>query len=203
MRDIDPGSLARQRVLIPQETYLFAGTVRENLLYLCEDADDAQLDDAVERIGAQGLVSRLGGYDAPLQSSELSAGERQLVTLVRAYLSPAPLIILDEATCYLDPIAEARAEEAFVARPGTLIVIAHRMSSAMRARRILVLDGARAVLGSHAELLSTSPLYRDLVGHWDAAAPNGAIGHWPQTRVRRRLRRVRGFIEEILVGVSS
>lgn len=75
-------------------------------------------------------------------------------------------MILDEATCHLDPAAEARAEEAFAGRPGTLLVIAHRMSSALRARRVLVLDGVRAELGTHEELLAGSPLYRDLVGHW-------------------------------------
>ncbi|WP_246278740.1 hypothetical protein [Phytohabitans rumicis] len=81
--------------------------------------------------------------------------------------------MLDEATCHLDPAAERRAEEAFAARPGTLIVIAHRISSALRARRVLVLDGAGVALGDHATLLATSPLYRDLVGHWGLRAlPN-------------------------------
>src|SRR5439155_12445831 len=94
------------------------------------------------------------------------AGERQLIALVRAYLSPAPLVILDEATCHLDPTAERRAEEAFAARPGTVIVIAHRVSSALRARHVLVLDGTHAMAGDHPTLLAASPLYRDLLGHW-------------------------------------
>jgi ATP-binding cassette subfamily C protein len=116
------------------------------------------------------LVARLGGYEAVVSPARLSAGERQLIALARAYLSPAPIVILDEATCHLDPAAEARAEAAFAERGGTLIVIAHRISSALRARRILVLDGTRAQAGSHASLLVSSPLYRDLVGYWNGAA---------------------------------
>jgi ATP-binding cassette subfamily C protein len=75
-------------------------------------------------------------------------------------------VILDEGTCHLDPTAEARAEAALAARPGTLVVIAHRLSSALRADRILVLDGSRPAVGTHRALVATSALYRDLVGHW-------------------------------------
>jgi ATP-binding cassette subfamily C protein len=87
--------------------------------------------------------------------------------------------VLDEATCHLDPAAERRAEEAFAARGGTLIVIAHRVSSALRARRVLVLDGRHAVAGTHDELAATSPLYRQLLGHWEVRTPTGspAAGH--------------------------
>jgi ATP-binding cassette subfamily C protein len=92
------------------------------------------------------------------------------VTLARAYLSPAPLVVLDEATCHLDPVAEARVERAFARRAGTVIVIAHRISSALRASRILVLDGTRVVVGTHNDLHTTSALYRDLVGHWQSYA---------------------------------
>jgi ATP-binding cassette subfamily C protein len=122
------------------------------------------------------LADRLGGYDAEIKGSMLSAGEAQLVTLVRAYLSAAPLVILDEAACHLDAAAEARVELAFAARPGTLLVIAHRISSALRAQRILLLDGAKLTLGTHDELLRRSALYRDLVGHWGAGAPTHVDG---------------------------
>jgi ATP-binding cassette subfamily C protein len=74
--------------------------------------------------------------------------------------------VLDEATCQMDPAAEARVEEAFARRPGSLVVIAHRVSSALRARRILLMDGAGTPLGTHEELLARSELYRDLVGYW-------------------------------------
>jgi ABC-type multidrug transport system fused ATPase/permease subunit len=164
--DFDAQTAARHRVLIPQEAYVFAGTLRENLAYLRPDATTAQIDDAVDRLGMRSLVARIGGYDAEVDASALSAGERQLITLVRSYLSPARLVVLDEAACHLDPAAEARVEQAFAVRPGTLLVIAHRISSALRARRILVLDGTGATIGTHEELLAVSPLYRDLVGHW-------------------------------------
>ncbi len=162
-----PAELATTRTLIPQEAYVFTGPVRENLAYLHEAVSDEELDRAVELLGARMLVRELGGYDAELDPSALSAGERQLITLVRAYVSPARIVILDEATCHLDPAAEARVELAFAERPGSLVIVAHRMSSALRARRVLVMDGAVTMLGEHDELLVRSALYRDLVGHWD------------------------------------
>lgn len=165
----EASDLAQRRVLIPQEAYVFAGTVSENLnYYLRCDPTPTQVDDAVNAVGARMLIERLGGYEADLRPAALSAGERQLLTLVRAYLSPARLVILDEATCHLDPAAEAQAELAFTERPGALLVIAHRTSSALRAKKILVLDGGHALLGSHQELLTRSSLYRDLVGHWQS-----------------------------------
>ncbi|WP_308169921.1 ABC transporter ATP-binding protein [Acrocarpospora catenulata] len=158
---VDP----QARVLIPQEAYVFRGTLWENLTYLSA-ATEAGVDAAVHAVGAADLVRRLGGYQAGIQADALTPGERQLVALARAYLSPARLTILDEATCHLDPAAEARAEHAFARRGGTLIVIAHRLSSARRAGRVLVMDGATAVLGTHADLPGRSPLYADLAGRW-------------------------------------
>jgi ATP-binding cassette, subfamily C, bacterial len=166
--DLTGGQLAAARVLIPQEAYVFAGTVWENLTYLNAAADRDEVAAAVGAVGADGLVRALGGDQARVAPAELSAGERQLISLARAYLSPAPVAVLDEATCHLDPAAERRVEEAFAARGGTLIVIAHRISSARRARRILVLDGAAPVLGDHEALLAASPLYRKLAGYWEA-----------------------------------
>lgn len=164
-------TLARHRVLIPQEAYVFTGTLLDNLTYLRPDASLDEVAAAAEAIGLSPLVRRLGGYRASLDPRALSAGERQLVALTRAYLSPAALVLLDEATCHLDPVAELRAERAFAARPGSLVVVAHRISSALRARRILVLDGTDARLGSHDELLAGSDLYRALVGYWQPADP--------------------------------
>ncbi|TYB68973.1 ABC transporter ATP-binding protein [Nonomuraea sp. PA05] len=152
------------RVLIPQEAYVFRGTLRENLLYYTPPSTG--LTEAVEAVGAASLVDELGGYDAQVDPGALSAGQRQLIALARAYLAPASLIILDEATCHLDPVTEARAEAAFARRGGTLIVVAHRLTSALRARRILLMDGARITIGTHEELIRTSPLYADLAGHW-------------------------------------
>jgi ATP-binding cassette subfamily C protein len=160
------------RVLIPQEAYVFSGTVLKNITYLAPAAPMTQVNQAIEAVGAEALVSRLGGPAALIRPSQLSAGERQLIALARSYLSPAPLAVLDEATCHLDPEAERRAEEAFAGRPGTLIVIAHRISSALRADRILVLDGNQAMVGRHTTMLRESSLYRDLLGHWQAPRPD-------------------------------
>jgi ATP-binding cassette, subfamily B, bacterial RamB/AmfA len=166
---IDEIHLRKVTALIPQEAYVFAGTVRDNMTYLQPRASVTEIDHAVAAAGLKELITRLGGYDAeiPPGGGSLSPGERQLIALARSYLSPAQIVVLDEATCHLDPVAEAQAENAFAERHGTLIVIAHRISSAMRADRILLMDGADAVLGSHHSLLATNILYADLVGYWD------------------------------------
>lgn len=143
--------------LIPQEAYVFAATMRENLTYLRPQATDIEVANAVAAVGLEETISRLGGYDAeiPPGGGAVSSGERQLIALTRAFLSPAEVIIL----------------HAFAERHGTLIVIAHRISSAMRAERILVMDGADTVLGNHQDLLTTNTRYTDLVGHWKAPHP--------------------------------
>ncbi|MGW3307283.1 ATP-binding cassette domain-containing protein [Streptomyces sp. NPDC001073] len=168
-----------QRVLIPQEAYVFSGTLAENLGHLRPDpVPEAELLAAAEAVGLTALLKNLGGPGAPVDPSALSAGERQLIALTRAYLSYAPLALLDEATCHLDPEAEERAERAFAARErpgGALVVVAHRISSARRAGRVLVMDGRETALGTHDDLLRRSPLYRDLVGSW-SSEPALALG---------------------------
>jgi ATP-binding cassette, subfamily B, bacterial RamB/AmfA len=169
-----PEPVLRQRIaLVPQEAYVFSGTLRENLTYLRPDATTADLDACSVAVGLWPLAERLGGYEAVLGDGRatLSDGERQLIAAGRAYLSPAPLVILDEATCHLDPTAEARVEEAFAERHGSLIVIAHRISSAQRADRVLLLDGTRTNLGTHRQLLESSSQYADLAGAWRPAHP--------------------------------
>ncbi|MFF5371070.1 ATP-binding cassette domain-containing protein [Streptomyces sp. NPDC013187] len=162
---------AAGRVLIPQEAYVFGGTLAENLAYLRPDpVPEEELLAAAEAVGLAPLADRLGGLGARVDPRALSAGERQLVALTRAYLSYAPLALLDEATCHLDPETEGRAERAFAARPGgTLVVVAHRISSARRAGQVLVMDGRSTACGGHEELLRSSALYRDLVGSWTPA----------------------------------
>jgi ATP-binding cassette, subfamily C, bacterial len=141
LENIREQRLRRTIALIPQEAYIFAGTLRENLTYLNPSATNADLDEAADALGIRPLIDRLGGYLAALdEATVLSAGERQLIALTRVYLSAAEVIVLDEATCHLGPSAEARAEKVLARRRGTLIVIAHRISSAMRAKRILVMD---------------------------------------------------------------
>ncbi|MFJ9517541.1 ATP-binding cassette domain-containing protein [Kitasatospora sp. NPDC101801] len=158
---------ARLVALLPQEAYLFTGTVGENLRWLRPDATDRQLTETAQLLGAAELLERLGGPAAELPDpAALSAGERQLLALVRTYLSPAAVVVLDEATCHLGAPAEAVAEAAFAARPGTLVVVAHRIGSALRADRVLLLDGGRGLIARHGDLQVLSPLYRELVGHW-------------------------------------
>ncbi|MFZ4270365.1 ATP-binding cassette domain-containing protein [Streptomyces arboris] len=155
------------RVLLPQHAYVFTGSLRDNLRYLRPGADDRSIAAMIDALGLDPLLSRLGSLDADLEPDRLSQGERQLVALGRAYLAAPPLTILDEATSRLDPAAETRAELAFAALPGALVVVAHRLSSARRADRILVMDGPRTRCGTSAELLRTSSLYRDLAGLWE------------------------------------
>ncbi|MFG2269840.1 ATP-binding cassette domain-containing protein [Streptomyces chartreusis] len=161
------GALAR-RVLIPQEAYVFTGTLAENLAHLRPDpVPEAELLSAAEAVGLLPLLEALGGPEGRVDPGALSAGERQLIALTRAHLSHAPLALLDEATCHLDPGAEERAERAFAARPGgTLVVVAHRITSARRADRVLMMDGRDTAYGTHDELVRCSARYRELVGAW-------------------------------------
>ncbi|MFF4255754.1 ATP-binding cassette domain-containing protein [Streptomyces sp. NPDC001663] len=174
---VPSAAAAARRVLIPQEAYVFTGTVAENLGHLRADpVAEAELLAAIEAVGLGPLVEALGGPGARVDPTALSAGERQLIALARAYLSYAPLALLDEATCHLDPQAEARAEHAFARRPGgTLLVVAHRISSARRADRVLVMDGRGTAYGTHDALLKDSPLYRDLVGSWSPGPSEPAL----------------------------
>ncbi|MEU3832675.1 ATP-binding cassette domain-containing protein [Streptomyces microflavus] len=166
-RPVCPADATAVRVLLPQHAYVFTGSLRDNLRYLRPAAGDRDLAAMIDALGLDPLLSRLGSLDAPLEPDRLSQGERQLVALGRAYVAAPPLIVLDEATSRLDPAAETRAELAFAALPGALVVVAHRLSSARRADRILVMDGPRTCCGTSAELLRTSALYRDLAGLWE------------------------------------
>ncbi|CAM5365238.1 Vitamin B12 import ATP-binding protein BtuD [Streptomyces alboniger] len=164
---------AALRVLIPQEAYVVTGTLAENLgLFRPDPVPEPELLAAAEAVGLAPLLETLGGPSGPVDPAALSAGERQLVALTRAYLSYAPLTLLDEATCHLDPVAEERAERAFATRPGgTLVVVAHRISSARRADRVLVMDGRHTAYGTHDELVRRSTPYRELVGGWTPVSP--------------------------------
>jgi ATP-binding cassette subfamily C protein len=161
-----PLAQARQAVVvIPQEAYVFAGSLRENLRYLNPQATDDDILRAVTQLGLSPLIDRFGGLDAGLRAgaAALSAGEAQLLALGRAWLSPGRLIILDEAGSHLDPATELQAERALRQRGGTIITIAHRLDTARRADRILLLD-ATPVIGDDAELRSDSELYRRMLG---------------------------------------
>lgn len=133
-------------------------------------------------MGLAALVRAHGGYSGLIERPDsLSAGERQLITLTRVYLSAARVVILDEATCHLDPVAEAQAELALAARPGTLIVVAHRISSALRADRVVLLDGNRLRTGTHDELCRTSPAYAGMAGLWRTGPAHPAASSTART----------------------
>jgi ATP-binding cassette, subfamily B, bacterial RamB/AmfA len=170
LTEIPESVLRRCTTLVPQHPYVFEGSLRENLTYLRPVATGRILQEAVEALGLLPLVRRLGGYDAALgRGTLLSNGERQLVALVRTYLSGAEIVILDEASSHLDMAAAARVEWAFKARHGTLIVIAHRMDSARRADRVLFIAGSGHLIGTYNDLRERSPAYARLARFWEPA----------------------------------
>ena len=158
--------------MVPQESYVFAGSLRDNLTYLRPAATDEQILASANAVGLERVLERLGGLDVEidLAKSGLSAGERQLVTLTRAHLSERPIVILDEATCHLDPAAEERAECAFMETGATLIVVAHRMSATLRVQRVLLMTTDGIAVGRHDDLLLSHPLYADLHAFWSPEA---------------------------------
>ncbi|WP_045695336.1 ATP-binding cassette domain-containing protein [Streptomyces rubellomurinus] len=168
--DLAPADLARARVLLPQDPYVFTGTVAENLRWLAPRATDSAVLASARAVGAEPLLRRLGGLAGHLAPGALSPGERQLIALARAHLSDARLVVLDEATRHLDAAAELRVERAFRSRPGTVVTITHRPGPARRADRVLLLDGSRPRLGTHAGLLADTPAYRHLTATPDPDA---------------------------------
>ena len=164
------GDRSRLVTMIPQEAYVFAGSLRDNLTYLRPSASDEEVAASAEAVGLERVLERLGGFDAQidLAKSGLSAGEKQLVTLVRAHLAATPVVVLDEATCHLDPAAEERAERAFMVTGSTLIVVAHRMSATLRAKRVMVMGSDGIDVGDHRELMQRHALYADFHGMWSA-----------------------------------
>lgn len=174
---VDAASLSRQRLrehisVVLQETTLFRGSIRENIRYGRLDATDAEVEDAAAQACLDVVVQRMpGGYDTELgeEGEGLSAGERQLVAIARAILARRPVMLLDEATSAVDTLTEGRIHRAWDALKGqtTRIVVAHRLSTASRADRIVVLDGGTVVdQGTHHELIHRCPVYRELCAAW-------------------------------------
>ncbi|WP_328613457.1 ABC transporter ATP-binding protein/permease [Amycolatopsis sp. NBC_00355] len=176
VRDVPAVQRHELVALIPQEAYVFAGTVRDNVALFAPSASDDALAAAATAVGAGALLRRLGGLDAEIGhgGEGISAGEAQLLALARVYAGSARFVILDEATSHLDPVSEARAERAFAARGGVLVVIAHRLSSALRADRVLVMDGRETAVGRHADLLVRSARYAELMQAWATPVAGGA-----------------------------
>jgi len=197
LRRIDPGTITQDIALLPQEAYVFTGSLRENLTYLCEVCSDHDLDEAVETLGLRVLVNRLGGYDGQIDT--LSNGERQLIALARVWLSPARVVVLDEATAHLDLATEAVVEEAFARRAGTLIVVAHRITSARRARRVLLMETGRVSCGSDVSHLGSSHLYEQMVRQWQRGLATAGAGRLPSLGEQWR----RHHDERLHTGASS
>lgn len=176
LRDASLASLRRRIVVVPQEGYLFHGTIRDNVRVGRPEASDADVEDALAELGILERFKALPeGLDTEVRErgSRLSAGERQLVSLARAALADPSVLILDEATSNLDPGTERAVELALerLTEQRTVIVVAHRLSTAARADRVAVVDAGRLVeLGTHEELVGREGRYAKLFASWSASS---------------------------------
>jgi ATP-binding cassette subfamily B protein len=165
-------SLRRQLGVVPQEPFLFSGTIRDNVAFAKPHATACEVLDAVEAVGLAELMARLpAGIDTVVheRGQSLSSGERQLIALARAFLAGPRVLVLDEATSNLDLQSETMVERALdrLLEGRTAILIAHRLSTAMRADRIVVVDDGRIVeLGPHDELVAAGGVYAQMFETW-------------------------------------
>jgi ATP-binding cassette, subfamily B, bacterial len=172
LRDVTMHSLRSQLGVVPQEPFLFAGTIGDNIAFARPDASDEEIHEAIDKVGLTEVVDRMpNGLDTVVheRGQTLSSGERQLLALARAFLAQPRVLVLDEATSNLDLQSETKIESALdvLLENRTAILIAHRLSTAMRADRIVVVDDGRIIeVGSHNDLVALGGRYAEMYATW-------------------------------------
>ena len=180
VRDITLDSLSRQISIVPQEPYLFSGTIRENIRYNRVEATDEEVVRAAKAVGAHDFIENLEkGYDTPLQErgGNLSVGQRQLISFARALVADSRVLLLDEATANVDTYTEMLIQKALdeLLRGRTAIIIAHRLSTIRNADQIVVVDQGRVTeMGRHHDLLAKGGLYAQLHSFSSESAEPGS-----------------------------
>ena len=172
LSEVTLDSLRRQLGVVPQEPFLFAGSLRYNIAFACPDSTDDEVWQAVHAVGLTDVVERMPeGLDTVVheRGQSLSSGERQLIALARAFLAHPRVLVLDEATSNLDLLSETKIEAALdvLLAQRTAVLIAHRLTTAMKADRIVVIDDGRVLeSGSHDELVAEGGAYADMYATW-------------------------------------